>query len=73
MDAAPRLRRTASDLGAHVITVLGEWTRLGTPPTNEFKVYTTDTGTNKKPTTEATNSVSEHVPVSGSTFTAVPV
>lgn len=42
--------------GAHVITLNAVWTRLGTPATNEFKIYTTDTGTNKKPTTEATQS-----------------
>ncbi|MCC6678358.1 MAG: PEP-CTERM sorting domain-containing protein [Phycisphaerales bacterium] len=36
------------------ISISGTWTRLGTPATNEFKVYTTSTGTNKKPTTEAT-------------------
>lgn len=42
--------------GAHSITLNGTWTRLGTPASNEFKVYTTTTGTNKKPTTEATQS-----------------
>lgn len=36
------------------LTFSGTWTRLGTPASNEFKVYTTDTGTNKKPAQEAT-------------------
>lgn len=40
--------------GAHTVTLTGVWTRLGTPATNEFKVYTTETGTNKKPVGEAT-------------------
>ncbi len=51
--------------GAHNITLSGTWTRLGTPATNEFKVYTTSTGTNKKPTTEAVQS--------SATITVVPV
>lgn len=36
------------------ITISSTWTRLGTPASNEFKVFTTETGTNKKPTSEAT-------------------
>lgn len=36
------------------IAISGTWTRLGTPASNEFKVYTTSTGTNKKPAQEAT-------------------
>lgn len=36
------------------IGISGTWTRLGSPASNEFRVYTTSTGTNKKPTQEAT-------------------
>lgn len=35
------------------ITVSGEWARLGSPASNEFKVYTTETGSSKKPVQEA--------------------
>lgn len=35
------------------INVTGTWTRLGSPPSNEFKLYTTATGTNQKPAQEA--------------------
>lgn len=36
------------------IEISSQWTRLGTPASNEFKIYTTDTGSNKKPASEAT-------------------
>lgn len=51
--------------GAHNITLSSIWTRLGSPATNEFKIYTTETGTNKKPASEATQS--------SATITVVPV
>lgn len=35
------------------ITITGTWTRLGAPASNEFKLYTTPTGTNQKPSQEA--------------------
>lgn len=38
---------------AKIMTVSSRWTRLGTPVSNEFRVYTTDTGTSKKPTQQA--------------------
>lgn len=36
------------------VTFSATWTRLSAPPSNEFKIFTTPTGTNKKPAQEAT-------------------
>lgn len=48
------LRMTAVAGDAKTLTISAAWTRLGTPASNEFKVYTTVSGTNKKPVQEAT-------------------
>lgn len=40
-------------MNAKIMTISASWTRLGTPVTNEFRVYTTETGTSKKPAQEA--------------------
>lgn len=40
--------------GSRTIDISSTWTRLGSPASNEFKIYTTPTGTNKKPASEAT-------------------
>lgn len=50
--------------GGRILVFSGTWTRLGSPASNEFKVYTTETGTNKKPLEEARQtSASVFVPV----------
>lgn len=58
----------------HDITFSGAWTRLGTPASNEFKVYTTETGTNKKPAAEATQmSATVHIIIPAPASAAVLV
>lgn len=38
---------------AKTLTITATWLRLGAPASNEFKVYTTEAGENKKPTQQA--------------------